>query len=177
MAPARDAAGNPLPEPRDRTLFDAELTPHRSLSPRGFVILMSAVCAISFAAGLAFYLAGAWPVVGFLGLDVALIYIAFRINYRRASIQESLRLTRARLTVERVNHWGETKTWHFAPAWLQVAVAGPRPGRGLVLRSHGRALEIGRFLTLEERQDLAGALRRALARACASCAPCAPQGS
>ncbi len=156
----------------DPVLFDAVLTPNRSLGPRGFVILMAAVCTVSFAAGFAFFLAGAWPVMGFFGLDVAIIYLAFRINYRRASVHENLCLTREALTIERVNHWGEAKTWHFAPAWLQVRMVEPaRPGRGLVLRSHGQDLEIGRFLTLEERRDLAGALRQALARACASCAP------
>ncbi len=152
--------------------FDAVLKPNRSLGPRGFVVLMAAICAISFIAGVVFFLAGAWPVVGFLGLDVALIYVAFNINYRRASVQETLRLTRESLLVERINHWGEAKSWRFAPAWLQVVTEGlARPGAGLVLRSHGQRLEIGRFLTADERRDLAGALRAALREATAPCAP------
>jgi len=160
--------------PQDDLIFDAVLTPNRSLSPRGFIILMCVVGAISFIAGLVFYLAGAWPVVGFLGLDVLLIYVAFRINYRRASIRENLRLTRDHLTVERVNHWGEMKSWSFTPAWLQVFIDEQRPrGGGLVLRSHGRSLAIGRFLTREEQADLADALRQALARAAAPCRPVA----
>lgn len=160
---------------QDDVFFDAVLMPNRSLGPRGFLILMGAVCAVSFIAGLVFFLVGAWPVVGFLGLDVVLIFVAFKINYRRASIVENLRLTREHLTVERVNHWGERRTWRFSPAWLQIGVEDDsRRGRGLVLRSHGRSLEIGRFLTAEERLDLAGALRAALAQACAPCAPCAP---
>jgi len=74
--------------------------------------------------------------------------------------------------VERVNHWGEVKSWRFAPAWLQVAVEEPaRPGGGLVLRSHGQSLKIGSFLTLDERRDLAGALRSALRAATAPCTP------
>ena len=159
----------------DDLLFDALLTPHRSLGPRGFVILMSGVCAISFIAGLVFFLAGAWPVVGFLGLDVALIYLAFRINYRRASMCETLRLTRADLTVERINPWGERTTWTFQPAWLQVQLDDPpRHDSPLTLRSHGHSLSIGRFLSAEERAALAGELRRALARARAACRPCAP---
>ena len=160
---------------QDDVFFDAVLMPNRSLGPRGFLILMGAICAVSFIAGLVFFLAGAWPVVGFLGLDVVLIYVAFKINYRRASIVENLRLTREHLTVERVNHWGETRTWRFSPAWLQIGLEDPGRRRGLVLRSHGRSLEIGRFLTAEERLDLAGALRAALARACAPCTPCAPR--
>lgn len=163
-------------EPKSNDLlFDALLTPHRSLGPRGFIILMTGVCAISFVAGLVFYLAGAWPVVGFLGLDVALIYLAFRINYRRATMYETLRLTRAGLTVERVNHWGERATWTFQPAWLQVLMDDP-PGHDsqLTLRSHGRSLSIGGFLTAPERAELARELRQAVERARAACRPCAP---
>lgn len=161
---------------RDDLLFDAVLTPNRSLSPRGFVIFMTAVCAVSFAAGLAFFLAGAWPVGGFFGLDVALIYLAFRVNFRRAAMHESLRLTREALTVERVDHRGESETWRFSPAWLQLDVEQPpRPGGGLILRSHGRVLRIARFLTLAERRDLAQALGGALIRARAACLPCAPR--
>ena len=62
--------------------FRALLTPHRSLGPTGFLVLMAALAGISFVTGLVFYLAGAWPVMGFFGLDVALVYLAFRLNYR-----------------------------------------------------------------------------------------------
>lgn len=170
------------PQSDEELLFDARLTPHRSLGPRGFVILMTAVCVISFGAGLVFYLIGAWPVVGFLGLDVALIYLAFRINFRRAKTYETLRLTRRALVVERVSHWGERRSWRFQPYWLQVLI-DERPGEdgALMLRSHGRSLAVGAFLTAEERRDLASALRQALARgrcvaqSIASCAPCSPE--
>jgi len=147
-------------------LFDALLTPHRSLPPRGFLLLMLVICAVSFATGLLFFVIGAWPVVGFLGLDVLLIYIAFRINYRRGRMHETLQLTRDDLTVRRVDHWGGVETWRFQPAWLQVQIDDPpRHESQLTLRSHGRALAIGSFLTAEERADLAKALRRALAEA------------
>ena len=149
----------------DELLFDAVLTPHRSLSPRGFLILMLLVCGISFAAGVAFYLAGAWPVIGFLGLDVLLIYGAFKLSYRSGRMHESLRLTRGALVVERVEVTGEARSWRFQPTWLQVLIDDP-PGHEshLTLRSHGRNLVIGDFLTPEERLDLAKALREALSR-------------
>ena len=54
------------------------LTPHRSLSPTGFLIFMAVLGGISFVTGMVFLLAGAWPVFGFLGLDVLLVYWAFR---------------------------------------------------------------------------------------------------
>ncbi len=70
-------------EPQDGRLFSALLTPHRSLGPRGFMVLMSAVCLVSFGTGLLFYMIGAWPVMGFMGLDVALIYVAFKLELPR----------------------------------------------------------------------------------------------
>jgi uncharacterized membrane protein len=162
-------------KPPETLFLDARLRPHRSLSRRGFLILMAAVGAVSFAAGLLFFLIGAWPVVGFLGLDVALIYIAFRINYGRARIYETVRLSRTDLLIEHVNHWGERRTWRFQPYWLQVLMdEPPGPESRLILRSHGRSLEIAGFLPVAERSALAHALRQALARVRAACAPCAP---
>ena len=167
----------------EELFFDARLRPHRSLSPRGFLLLMIAVATAAFLAGLAFFLIGAWPVAGFLGLDVALVYLAFKMNYRHGRMYETLRLTCGNLTVTRVSHWGVRKSWRFQPAWLQVLIDDP-PGHGsqLVLRSHGRSLSIGGFLAPEERAELAAALRRALEKArtairphprppCAACAP------
>ena len=150
----------------EQVLFDAVLTPHCSLSRQGFFVLMAAICAVSFTAGLFFFLAGAWPVVGFLGLDVLLIYIAFRINYRRARMYETLHLTSEALTVRRVDPWGGETRWRFKPTWLQVLLDDP-PARGspLTLRSHGKSLASGGFLTAEERRDLATALRAALGEA------------
>ncbi len=146
--------------------FDARLSPHRSLSPRGFLVLMIAVGAACFLIGLGFFLIGAWPVIGFLGLDVALIYLGFRLSYRHGRMYETLRLGRAALVVERVNHWGERRTWRFQPYWLQVLIDDPPcHDSPLTLRSHGRSLSIGRFLTPAERLDLARALRAALEEA------------
>lgn len=167
-----DPEGKPLPEARDKTLFDAELRPHRSLSPRGFVFLMAGVCAISFTGGLAFFLAGAWPVIGFMGADVLLIYLAFKINYRSGRLVETLHLTPETLTVRRIWPGGRSRSWEFQPYWLQVELADPpRHDSPLVLRSHGRSLSIGSFLTKEERAEVATALRDALLRARQSCRP------
>ena len=175
-----DAHAQEPAEDAGELLFDARLRPHRSLSPRGFLLLMIAVATVAFLAGLACFLIGAWPVAGFLGLEVALVYLAFKMNYRHGRMYETLRLTRGDLTVARVNHWRARKTWRFQPAWLQVLIDDP-PGHDspLVLRSHGKSLPIGGFLMPEERADLAAALRRALedARAAAwpPCAACAPR--
>ena len=160
-SPSHDHAEAP-----EELFFDARLSPHRSLSARGFLVLMSALGAVGFLIGLGIFLAGAWPATGFLGLDVALVYLGFRLSYWHGRMYETLRLSRADLVVERVDYWGERHTWRFQPAWLQVLIDEPaRHDGALTLRSHGRSLTLGCFLSPAERADLARALRAALERA------------
>ena len=150
-------------EDRERIRFDAVLHPHASLSPGGFLVLMAAVGTVSFCAGTAFALIGAWPVFGFFGLDALLVYIAFRINYRDARRYETVRLTDSALLVERVAPSGRRERWKFQPYWLQVEIDdSDAPRHSLRLRSHGRMVEIGSFLSIDEKIDLADALRAEL---------------
>src|ERR1700722_6386833 len=93
--------------------FDAMLTPHRSLSRTGFGLLMTAISLASFAAGYGFWRLGAWPICGFMGLDVALIYIAFRFNYRAGRLAETVQLSDTELLVRRVQPGGRVETWRF----------------------------------------------------------------
>lgn len=144
--------------------FDARLTPHRSLSPRGFLILMALIALISFLAGVAFALKGAWPVFGFFGLDAALIFLAFRANYRQARAFETVTLTAQDLLVRRVSAVGKERVWRFEPHWVRIEMDDPpEHDSPLTVTSHGRRLAIGAFLTPEERLGLARALRAALA--------------
>ena len=160
------------PGDEEEVLFDAELTPHRSLPPEGFVLMMGLIGLVSFAAGALFFVVGAWPVVGFLGLDLLLIYLAFRASYRSGRAYETLRLTRRDLTLRRVDSWGRAQRWQLPSTWLQVLIDDtPQRQSQLTLRSHGRSLTVGSFLTPEERIELARALRQALAKA--RCAPAA----
>lgn len=150
----------------DPPLFSVVLTPHRSLSPWGFWLVMGGVALISFAAGLVFLLIGAWPVLGFFGVDVALVYFAFRANYRSGHLYETVRLTRSELAIQRVLPSGQTRSWSFQPYWLRVHMDEPPvPGSQLTLTSHGRSLVIGSFLSPGERVELAHALRAALSQA------------
>lgn len=149
----------------EELIFDAVLTPHRSLSPRGFYLLMAAVALLGFSLGLGFFLIGAWPVVGFMGLEFLLLFLAFRVNYRRGSSFETLALTRDRLEVRRVDHRGRAQSWSFQPYWLRVELLPPQgPDPQLALTSHGRRLIIGRFLAPAERISLAEALQSAVLR-------------
>ena len=157
------------PAPSDASVFRAVLHPHRSLPPKGFLILMLAIGGVSFVSGMAFLLMGAWPVMGFFGLDVALIYIAFRLNYRAARAYEQVELTPRTLTVTQVSASGEVKSVAFNPYWVRVLFSErPDGGNHLKLSSHGRELEFGRVLNDEERRDFANALTGALSAARAS---------
>ena len=160
---AGQAAGTLPGDAVPACLFDAVLTPHRSLGPPGFLILMSLVALVGFGIGIAFLTVGAWPVFGFCGLEVVLIWVCFRLSYRSGRLWERLRLTSEVLTVERHLVDGSLKEWTFQPYWLRVSMDDPPQHESrLVLSSHGRSLVIGSFLTPEERLDLAKALRRAL---------------
>jgi uncharacterized membrane protein len=146
--------------------FHAVLTPHRSLSPMGFLVLMTALSGVSFATGLMFYLAGAWPVLGFFGLDVALVYLAFRLNYRSGRLYETLELTPFRLTWTRVHPSGRREEFDCNPYWARVSLREAPDGRtDLRIISEGREQVLGRFLTDDERRDLADALAGALLEA------------
>jgi len=153
----------PHAAPQDLTRFRAVLTPHRSLGPKGFTVLMAAVCAISFGTGLLFYMIGAWPVMGFMGLDVALIYVAFKLNFRALRLYETVDLTEEALTVTRVEPSGKAQSWNFNPYWVRLSLM-PRRGRSteLSIASHGKRLVFASFLTDTEREDFALALSSAL---------------
>lgn len=147
-------------------LFNAVLTPHRSLAPRGFLLVMGLLAALSFTAGLAFFLMGAWPVVGFMGLDVALVYIAFRLNYRHARQWERIVIRPGEASLERVDIYGRARRWSLPTAWLRVELEEPvEPSSRLALCSHGKRLTLGGFLPPQERADLAAALRQAVSAA------------
>jgi uncharacterized membrane protein len=156
----------PRPTPQDSARFSAVLTPHRSLGPKGFMVLMGAVCVVSFGTGLLFYLLGAWPVISFMGLDVALIYVAFKLNFRALRLYETVDLTTDALTVTRVEPSGRAHSWSFNPYWVRLTLE-PRIGRStqLSIASHGNRLVFASFLTDDEREDFALALSAALSSA------------
>lgn len=154
-------------------IFSAVITPHRSLSSGGFVLLMVLVGAIAFVAGLFFFLLGAWPVVGFLGLDVALIWLAFRASYRAARARETVEVNESEILVRRVSARGATAEWRFNPCWARLRVDRDREDgvRRLALASRGRELEIAGWLSPPEKADFAAALSQALAAARRGLAP------
>jgi uncharacterized membrane protein len=145
-------------------LFSALLTPHRSLNRTGFLMLMVFISVVSFAAGLAFLLMGAWPVFGFFGLDLVAIYWAFRVNFMRGRATEQIWMTPSELRVRRVSHRGHAVEWVLNPLWVRLdqkthAEFGIEK---LYLVSKGRRVSIAGFLGPDEKASFANALLAAL---------------
>jgi uncharacterized membrane protein len=157
-------AGNDFDRDHEAELFSARLTPHNSLSRTGFLVVMAFVSVVSFAAGVVFLLMGAWPVLGFFGLDVLAIYWAFRISFRRAKASEEIRVTPSELSVRRISPRGHVVEFSFNPLWVQLdRITHPEFGiEQLYLVSKGRRIAIGRFLGAEEKESFSNALMAAL---------------
>jgi uncharacterized membrane protein len=162
MDPSSTASAVKAPDPPG---FERVLLPHCSFPLRGFHLLMLGLGLISLAVGIGFVSIGAWPVTGFFGLDVAMVYIGFRINYRRARRREILRLAGDAFTVERISAHGSRRVWRFQPFWLRVVLEErDAESNRLYVASHGRFLAIGDFLAPAARRELAATIREALAR-------------
>jgi uncharacterized membrane protein len=158
-------AGNDFdPERAEPKLFSALLTPHRSLNRTGFLVLMGFLTLVSFAAGMVFLLMGAWPVFGFFGLDVLVIYWAFRINFRRAMATEEISVTPSELRVRRVSHRGHVVEWVLNPLWVRLEQKTHVEFgiERLYLVSRGRHISVGSFLGPDEKASFAKALTAAL---------------
>jgi len=157
-------AGNEFDPQGQPELFSALLTPHRSLSSIGFLVLMMFVAIVSFIAGIAAWLVGAWPVFGFFGLDVLAIYWAFKINFRHGRAREEIRVTPSELRVRRVSHRGHVMEFVLNPLWVQLdqQIHAEYGVEKLYLLSKGRRVSIGSFLGPDEKASFAKALMAAL---------------
>lgn len=163
-AHGRAAPGEPAPAPG--LLLDARIRPNRSLPSPGFYALMIALVGLSFTAGIVFVSMGAWPVVGYFGLDVLLVWLLFRLSYRQGRRLEIVRVTPDRIEVNRrwANGW-ETR-YEMPAAWSKVSVDQPKtPEAQARLTAMGKSLFIGTWLSPRERESLADAVRDALERA------------
>src|SRR3954471_2335382 len=158
---AGNAFDEDAPQPE---LFSALLTPHRSLNRTGFLVLMIALCVVSFVAGMVFLLMGAWPVFGFFGLDVLAIWWACRLNFRSAKASEEITVTHSELRVRRVSHRGHVVEWVLNPLWVRLdQKKHPEFGiERLYLVSKGRLVSVGGFLGPEEKASFANVLSAAL---------------
>jgi len=139
--------------------FTAILTPHRSLSPAGFLIVMAAIVTVSFVVGFAFLWMGAWPVMGFFGLDVALIYWAFKQNYRDGRASETIEVTPHQVRLTRYDPAGKASAMDFNTYWVRLALDERSDGRSILsLVNRGQRVRFADFLSDDERREFAEVL-------------------
>jgi uncharacterized membrane protein len=151
---------------------DFVLLPHRSLGPKGFLFVMGLIGGVSFIAGLAFALIGAWPVFGFLGVDVLLIWFAFRTSYRAGRVRERIVIHQGDLTVMRCDVRGREQVWTFPSYWARSDIEiDDRDGPKLYVGSHDRRIRVGAFLTELELYTFRNRLDDALQLSRAAAAP------
>jgi len=160
MTPQWERASGP-PVFDGQLYMDAELRPHRSLSLAAFRAMLIVVIAANLAAAVVFVAHGAYPVAGFLGLDVLALWLAFRWNYRAARIAEYVRVGAHGVHVASVDAKGRATHWVLNPVWARVL----REGRGVLIRAGERQIRLGAFLSPKECETFAAALDLALHRA------------
>lgn len=151
----------------DEPFFQALLTPHRSLGRKGFAVLMGALLFGWLVTGAIFLANGAWPVFGFLGLDVLLVYVCFKLNYRAARAREEVSVSRTSLDIKKVAPSGRSEAHHFNPFWAKFSIAR-HDEIGIVsmaVEAREKSVSIGGFLNPDDRESFAAAFSRALATA------------
>ncbi len=150
-----------------RPVFDATITPHRSLGQQGFRIVMTLVCLASVVSSIPFVVLGAWPVAGFFGIDVLALFIAFHVNFRHARAFERIVVTPLEILLRKVSHHGREKVWRSNPAWTRLERQTDEDYGllGLILVSRGRSVAVAAALSPHERASFADALGTALASA------------
>lgn len=154
-------------EAAERPVFDATITPHRSLGQDGFRIVMTLICVISVAASIPFMVLGAWPVAGFFGIDIVAIFIAFKVNFNAARAFERIVVTPLEVLLRKVSHHGREKVWRSNPAWTKLEREDDED-YGLLelsLVSRGQRTIVASALSPQEREGFAEALGTALAKA------------
>lgn len=153
--------------PAEEPFFRALLTPHRSLGRKGFLILMITLTAGWLITGAFFLAHGAWPVFGFFGLDVVLLYIAFRVNYRAARAREEVSISRTQVDIRKVASSGKSESHHFNPFWARFNIARHDVIgiTSMTVEGQGQRVPIGSFLNPDDRESFARAFGAALLRA------------
>lgn len=151
----------------ERPVFDATITPHRSLGRNGFRIVMTLVCLASIVSSIPFVVLGAWPVAGFFGLDILALFIAFKVNFNAARAFERIVVTPLEVLLRKVSQHGKEAIWRSNPAWTKLEREQDEDYglMGLSLVSRGRSVSVAAALSPQEREGFADALGAALASA------------
>jgi uncharacterized membrane protein len=136
---------------------------NHSPSPGGSFLVVGSLAVVVLAISLGFALSGAWLVFPFAGVEILVVFLAFRYVERHAGDYECMVLEDERVVVER-QHSKKIERYEFNRHWAQVSFTEPRGrARGrLVLRSHGREIEFGVHLNGEQRAAVARRLKEHL---------------
>jgi uncharacterized membrane protein len=149
----------------DPAIFEAVLYPNQPPPARSLVILLIGVFGVAIGVSIGFLLAGAWPVVGFMGAELLLLAVCLVWARRMAGYAEHIRLDRSGLVVRTTAGRRTLGSWRFEPYWTRVRLDQARPGEPILrLTDQGRTLTLGRFLNAQERADVAAELEAALRR-------------
>ncbi len=148
-----------------RLLARLHLWPYRSLSPRGFVAFIGITCGM-LALPLIVLLGSnlLWGLLPFMALAVGGVWLAISHSNHDGHIAEDLSLWHDRAVLRHRAPDGTEQRWEANPYWISVHVhptGGPVPSY-LTLRGGDREVEIGRFLSEDERVALARELTAAL---------------
>ena len=164
MSTGNEIERQDLEDHAEQQIFSALLTPHRSLNRSGFLAVMLFLSVVSFVTGIVFLMKGAWPVFSFFGLDVLVIWWAFKANFRSARAREEITVTTTELRVRRVSHRGQVAEWTFNPLWvrLDMEVDEDFGIEHLYLISRGHQIQIARFLGPDEKASFYKGLIEAL---------------
>ncbi|MCC9621133.1 DUF2244 domain-containing protein [Thalassospira sp. MA62] len=139
-----------------KPIFRISLFPPRSLTKRAARNIVLLVGAATTMIGAIFWAVGAWPVIGFLGLDVLLLAAAFYFSFRAARAREQIELRPENLRITRISARGDREDFDFQPYWLRVVLDhGEDEQCHLYLQSHGKRMEIADFLGVDAKTDLA----------------------
>jgi uncharacterized membrane protein len=146
-------------------VFTAELKPYRSLGRQGFRLLMALSFVFCFFNVIFFLVTGALPVAMFFGLDFALLYGAFYLNYRSAKAREEVTMSRTELMIRKVSPAGFVRESRFNPFWARFDVARHEEFgiTGMAVVGEGRRTVLGTFLGPDERESFARSFTSALA--------------
>lgn len=148
-------------------LFSAMLRPHRALGPSGIrnVVIFTAIMASI--PGMVFYAMGAWPIVGLLGLDMIALTWALTASFKSGDTYETVTLWPDNLEVRHVTARGQERQHRFNPFWVRLDVSRDFEDRvtRIALKNRGEVLELGKFLTPDDKKKFAQSFGRALHRA------------
>lgn len=144
-------------------LLDAVLRPSPPLPPHVLRVILGVVVLINLAFATYFVSRGAWPVMPFLGADIALLAWAFRASTRAAKREEHITVTPEELHIACIPPKGGKTEVSLNPYWVRVQMDEPADHWSqLELWSKGRGWRIGAFLAPAERADFAVRLKAAV---------------